>query len=326
MPEFRRILAVCALFACGPFLNAQTMPADQQPEAVTTAPLAAPEDGILPAQKIGPGDLLSLSVANSPELTRNFRVSPDGTLTLPLLTERIQAAGKVPEQVEQEISQALMKDQILVHPVVSVAVAEYRSVPVTVTGAVHHPVTFQAVGKTTLLDAISKADGLDANAAGEILVTSPAASGGQLVRRVSVQQLVDGSDSSVNLTLYGGEVIRVPTAGRVYVLGNVKKPGAFPIQDGDHTTVLEVLALTEGLAPYANKEAYIYRKESGKNGRDEIPIPLTLIMERKAPDVRLQANDIFYVPDNKGRRLTAETLERISGFGLATASGLLIFK
>lgn len=280
----------------------------------------------LPAQKVGPGDLLSLAVANSPELTKNFRVAPDGTLTLPLLTEKIHAAGKVPDQIEQEISQALVRDQILVHPIVSVGVVEYRSVPVSVTGAVRHPVVFQAVGNTTLLDAISKADGLDGNAAGEILVSTPVPNGTTLLRRISVEQLIDGTDPTVNIRLYGGEIIRVPQAGRVYVLGNVKRPGAFPIQDGDYTTVLKIVALTEGLQPYANRDAYIYRKEAGKNERNEIPIPLTQILERKAPDVQLQANDILYIPDNKGRRLTSQTLERIAGFGLTTASGLLIFK
>jgi polysaccharide export outer membrane protein len=182
------------------------------------------------------------------------------------------------------------------------------------------------VGNTTLLDAISKADGLDAGAAGEILISSPAANGNQLVRRVSVEQLIDGADPTVNIRLNGGEVIRVPQAGRVYVLGNVKKSGAFPLQDGDHTTVLKMIALTEGLQPYTSKEAYVYRKEAGKSQRNEILIPLKEIMDRKSPDVELQANDILYVPDNKGRRMTAETLERITGFGLTTASGLLIFR
>ena len=97
----------------------------------------------------------------------------------------------------------------------------------SVTGAVHHPLTFQAIGNTTLLDAISKADGLDSNAAGEILVSTPTPNGGQIVRRVSVEQLIDGTDATLNIRLYGGEVIRVPSAGRVYVVGNVKRSEPF---------------------------------------------------------------------------------------------------
>jgi polysaccharide export outer membrane protein len=118
----------------------------------------------------------------------------------------------------------------------------------------------------------------------------------------------------------------VPPAGRVYVVGNVKKSGAFLIQDGNDTTVLKAIALSEGLLPYANKQAYIYRREAGKNNRDEIPIELSKIMDRKSADVSLHPNDILYIPDSKGRKITAQTLERIAGFGSSTGSGLLVFR
>ena len=117
----------------------------------------------------------------------------------------------------------------------------------------------------------------------------------------------------------------MPEAGRVYVIGNVKKSGAFPIQDGRDTTVLKALAVSEGLLPYSMNEAYIYRREAGKSGRDEIPIQLSQIMNRKAPDVVLKSDDILYIPDNKHRRMAMTTLEKIAGFGSATASGVLIF-
>jgi polysaccharide export outer membrane protein len=283
----------------------------------------------LPEQKVGPGDLISLAVANCPELTRNFRVSHDGTLALPLLKARIQAAGKEPSEIESNVSEALTKEQILVNPVVSAAVVEYRSVPVSVMGAVKRPITFQAVGPVTLLDALTRAEGLSAEAGAEILVTRTRNTvDGQpgLVQRVPVHGLLDDADPSLNMRLYGGEEIRVPPAGRVYVVGNVKKSGAFPIQDGNDTTVLKAIALSEGLLPYANKQAFIYRREAGKNNRDEIPIELSKIMDRKSADVTLHPNDILYIPDNKGRKMTAQTLERIAGFGSSTASGLLVFR
>ena len=283
----------------------------------------------LPVQKIGPNDLLSISVADCPELTRNFRVAADGTLMLPLLSERIQVAGKEPPEIETLITDSLVKDQILVRPVVLVAVAEYRSVPVSVVGAVKRPMTFQAIGNMTLLDALAKAEGLSQDAGPEILVTrSETGTDGKpslVVQRISVKELIDEADPAANIRLQGGEEIRVPPAGKVYVVGNVKKSGAFPIADGNDTSVLKVIALSEGLMPYTNKEAYIYRREGGKDGRDEIPIPLQRILDRKAPDVQLQANDILYVPDNRGKRLTAQTLDRIAGFGASTASGVLIW-
>ncbi len=284
----------------------------------------------LPSQQVGPDDLLTVSVADCPELSRNFRVAADGTVPLPLLKERLKVAGKYPPEIEDEISEALVNEQILVRPVVTVSVAEYRSVPVTVSGAVRHPITFQAIGNVTLLDALTKADGLAPDAGSEILVSKAHASEAEdtreLVQRIPVKGLIDEANPILNVRLHGGEQVRVPPAGRVYVIGNVKKSGAYPIQDSGDTTVLKVLALSEGLLPYSTNEAYIYRREAGKGGRNEIPIQLSQIMNRKAPDVSLQSDDILYIPDNKHRRMTMTTLEKIAGVGAATASGLLIFK
>ena len=283
----------------------------------------------LPVQRVGPEDLLSISVSDCPELTKNFRVMSNGMLVLPLLKERIQASDKLPGEIESELSLALVREQLLVQPVVSVSVAEYRSLPVSVLGAVRRPITFQAAGGVSLLDALTRADGLSPDAGSEILVTrSQAVAKGAtgLVQRISVKQLIDGADPSLNVRLNGGEEIRVPSAGRVYVIGNVKRTGVFPIEDGNDTTVLKVIAQSEGLLPYTNKDAVIYRREAGKSGRDEVQVQLTRIMEHKSPDVRLQANDILYIPDSKGKRISAETLRTITGFGVSAGTGLLIWK
>lgn len=291
-------------------------------------PPSTDPEATLPAQKVGPNDLLSVSVQDCPELTRNFRVSANGTLALPLLKERIQAAGKLPEEIEAALSQALIDDQLLVKPVVSVSVAEYRSVPVSIMGSVRRPITFQAVGEVTLLDALAKAEGLSAEAGPEILISRSRTTGSEaaLLQRIPIKGLIDNADPALNIRLYGGEEIRVPAVGRVYVVGNVKKSGAYPVLDGASTTVLKAIAQSEGLLPYSNKQAFIYRAEAGKNARNEIPIELRQIMDRKAPDVVLQPNDILYVPDSKGRKMTAETLDRLAGFGTSTASGLLIWR
>ncbi len=285
---------------------------------------------VLPSQKIGPGDLISISVADLPEMSKSFRVSSDGLLTLPLLQEKIRAAGKEPDEIEGEVAEALVRDEILVRPVVSASVVEYRSVPVSVLGAVKKPVTFQAVGYTTLLDALTRAEGLGPEAGSEILVTRPRVAGAvasdtAAVQHIPVKGLIDEADPTLNVRLYGGEEVRVPPAGKVYVLGNVKKSGSFPITDNNDSTVMKVIALSEGLLPYTSKEAYIYRKAAGKTDREEITVDLNEIMRRKSPDVRLEANDILYIPDNHARKMTAQTLERIVGFGSSTASGLLVF-
>lgn len=303
-----------------------------QSSAAEGAPAAhAPESQgpVQPIQKVGPDDLLSISVANAPELTRNFRVSSDGSLSLPMLRQKLAVAGKDTPDIEKQIADELAAEQILVQPVVSVSVSEFRSRPVSVLGAVRHPITFQATGNMTLMDALARADGLTDTAGADVLLTHSRepgdSSAGSLVERISVHQLVDEADPSVNVRLYGGEQIRVPFAGRVYVLGNVKRSGAYAIQDNNQLTVLKVLAESEGLAPFWRKEAYIFRKEAGKASRNEITVPLDLMLHRKAPDMGLQANDILYVPDNKAKRVTEQTIEKALSFGIGTASGYVIF-
>ena len=113
---------------------------------------------------------------------------------------------------------------------------------------------------------------------------------------------MSGAGAEFNVELHGGEEIRVPEAGKIFVVGNVKKPGAFAIENASGMSVLEVLALSEGLAPFATKEAFIYRKDEDTGAKNEIEIALRKIMDRKAPDVTLQQNDILYVPDNRGKR------------------------
>ncbi len=297
------------------------------------AALAAPaqEAGAnLPAQRIGPNDLLAVSVYGSPELTRSVRVGADGVIRLPMLKQRIKAAGLMPSDLEIRIAGALGEEQILVDPVVTVAVAEYHSRPISVAGAVRSPVTFQAAGHVTLLDALTRAGGLSPEAGPEVLVSrlQPGQDGTPtaLVQRVQVKSLIDAADPEANLRLAGGEEIRVPEAGRVYVVGTVRRPGAYAVQNAAETTVLQVLALAEGLAPYASRQAFIYRQGGPAGSKHEIAIELGKILARKAPDVPLQPNDIFYVPDNTGRRITVGALEKIAGFGSATASGLLIWR
>jgi len=300
-------------------------PAWSQTQTQMPTPRVIPELGAnLPAQPVGPNDLLAISVYDAPELSRTVRVGADGFIRLPMLHQRIQAQGFLPSALETAIAAALREEQILVDPFVTVTIAEYHSRPISVAGAVKQPIVFQAEGPTTLLEAIARAQGLREDAGREILVSQtqpgPDDKPVMLTRRILVRGLIDDADPALNIVLTGGEEIRVPEVGRVYVVGNVKKPGAFPVQDGSETTVLQMVALAEGLAPYATKEAFIYRRE-GTGVKNEIPVPLDKIMQRKAPDVALTANDILYIPDSKGKHLTARTLEVLVGLtGAATAA------
>ncbi|HLJ51209.1 MAG TPA: polysaccharide biosynthesis/export family protein [Bryobacteraceae bacterium] len=271
----------------------------------------------LPIQRVGPDDLIGISTYDAPELTRTVRVGIDGAIRLPMVKERIHVAGLFPSEVEAAIAEELVKEEIMVDPIITVSVVESRSRPITVSGAVKNPTTFQASGQVTLLDALARANGLAEDAGPEILVSKnqPGPDGKpiSLTQRIIVKALINGADPDLNLRLTGGEQVRIPEAGRVYVVGNVKKPGAFPLRDAGETSVLRALSLSEGLLPYTGEMAYIYRPEGGAGGKNEIPIDLKKIMDRKSPDVPLLANDILYVTDRSGRRSLARVMEIVGG-------------
>lgn len=282
----------------------------------------------LPSQPIGPSDLIAVSIYDAPELSRTIRVGADGYFALPMLKQRLLAKGLYPADLEASISTALRDEEILVSPVVTVTIAEYHSHPISVSGSVKLPLVFQAEGPTTLLEAIARAQGLNADAGREILISrpQPGPDGNtiMLTRRISVRSLFDDADPELNVTLTGGEEIRVPEIGKIYVMGNVKKSGAFPVQDGADTTVMQMLALAEGLSPFANKQAFIYRREAA-GSKNEIAVPLDKIMKRQAPDVPLTANDILYIPDNRGKRFGMAALEKILLFGGTAGATALIY-
>jgi polysaccharide biosynthesis/export protein len=308
---------ILLLTLCAPMVQPQGR-ATPNPEAAAN----------LPAQKIGPRDLIMVQVYGSPELSRSVRVGADGMLRLPMLKQRIKGEGMMPNDLEVMVAQALEEEGLIVDPMVTITVAEYSSRPISVAGAVKEPLTFQASAPVTLLEAITRAGGLTPVAGSEILVsktqTGPGGQPTSLMQRVSVKALIEGTDPEANLRLSGGEEVRVPEAGKVFVVGNVKRPGAFPVEDGAETSVLRMLARAEGLAPFAGKLAYIYRREAS-GSKNEIPIEINKIMLRKAPDAPLLANDVLYIPDNRNGRLGLAILEKLLLFGGTAGATALVY-
>src|ERR1700691_631709 len=123
-------------------------------------PAAETANANLPAQRIGANDLVAVSVYDVPELTRTVRVGADGLMRLPMLKQRIKADGLMPSELETAIATALVAEQLIVDPFVTVTIAEYNSRPISVAGAVKQPLTFQAAGPVNLLATNHKAGGM----------------------------------------------------------------------------------------------------------------------------------------------------------------------
>jgi polysaccharide export outer membrane protein len=274
----------------------------------------------LPAHKIAANDLIALSVYDAPELTRTVRVGPNGMLDLPMLKDGVKAEGLQPAELETAIASRLKSEQILVRPIVNVTIIQYNNRYVSVVGAVHKPLTFQVISATRLLDALAKAEGITNDAGPELLFSR---AGETSVTRISLKELIGGTNSALNLELEGGEEIRIPEARKIYVVGNVKKPAAIPIRDNSEPTVLKLLAGVEGVTPYATSRAWIIRTDPVTSQRTEIPVELKKILARKSPDVLLQADDILYIPDNTNKRVTLETARSVLTVGSGAISAVI---
>ena len=285
--------------------------------------------GALPSQPLGPGDLVQISVLNFPEFTRAVRISAEGAITLPLLKGPVPVRGKLPLEVEGQLRDTLRNEDLVVNPSVSVTVIEYSSRPVSVLGAVKMPVIFQAIGRVTLSDAIIRAGGFAADAGPELLFSrhAPDSPAGEAspTRHILIRRLLESDSDESNLLLTGHEEIRVPPAGRMYILGDVRNPGSYPVLDQTDTTVLKALSLSGGLGPSPAKEAWVIRRDDVTGTKHRIPIDLHAILARSAADYPLVPDDILFIPDNRRRRETLAILDRLVTFGAAIGTGIIIY-
>lgn len=215
---------------------------------------AAAQQAHPPEYVIGPQDVLSVTVFGHSDLSRQFTVAADGTLSVPLIG-RVTAAGQTPSAVEAELTKRL-GDGFLKDPQVSVRVEAYRSQQVFVVGEVRQPGTLYLSGQETLIQVLARAGSTTQNAGKEILIIRPQRStlpAGPLrpdqvtaneVLHVDLEQLQNGTLERT-ITLQNGDTVVVPTAETVYVLGQVRNPGAFTISS--RLTVLQVLSLAGGV-------------------------------------------------------------------------------
>jgi len=284
---------------------------------------------------IGSGDLLSVEVFDVPELSRDVRVSETGYIALPLVPAKIRAQGLTPFQLQDKLAELLQTNGLISTPQVSVAVKEQHSQPITVIGEVKNPMVIQALRKTTLLEVLSQAGGITDTAGNTVIITrppqqasSPDDSGEPPVTTpsqtftISLADVLESGDPRFNVPLVGGDVVAIPRAGIIYVVGAVNHPGGFVIQnDRDRMTALKMLSLAGGATNTAKpKDAIILRKNPDTGKRDEVPVDLKKIMHSPTQDVPLQASDIMFVPDSNGKRV----LNRAGDIALTLTTGIAL--
>lgn len=307
----------------------------------TPKPLTAPHTG-LQDTVIGPEDLLEVYVLDVPEFSREYQVSPTGSISLPLLAQPITAAGLSSSQLCAVIGEKLRTAGLVTSPNVTVRVMQSRVHSVAVAGAVKKPQIYPLFGRTSLLDVLSQAEGLAEDAGDTAIVTrgevavrvlglnpgnGEAGQPSTAPRTVTVdlKHLLEQGDATQNITLYPGDKVVVKRAGIVYVVGAVNKSGGFVLRNNeDQMTVLKAVALAQDLKGTAipQKTMIIRKSMDVAGGREEIPVNLKKILAGKAPDQTLVANDILFVPDSTAKK----ALRRSADAVIQTAVGIAIFR
>ena len=286
---------------------------------------------------VGTGDLLHIDVFDVPELSRDIRVSETGDISYPLIPSKIRAAGLTPFQLEEKLEKLLVENGLVSHPQVSVFLKEQNSQPISIVGAVNHPMIYQVMRPTTLLEVLTAAGGITDDAASEVIITrappptdaktGPASSSDspskdQPTITIRLQDLLESGDPVYNIPVYGGDVITVPHAGIVYVMGaGVQQQGGYVMQNhGEQITVLKAVALAHGMTGFAKADSAVIMRTNPVTGRkDEIPVHIKQIENRKTDDVALQSNDILYIPDSVGLKVLARGSEAAIGVGSQVA-------
>ena len=287
-----------------------------------------------PAYVLGPGDQINLHVAEMEDLPDHpIRIDPSGYIDLPL-AGRVEAAGLTLDQLKAALADQLKK--YITTPEITVNLAESGSQPVSVIGAVNAPGIQQLTGSRRLLEAISSAGGLKTDAGPSVLVTRDPRWGkidapgvvlqanGYSTITLSLDDLLMARDPGNNLILKPDDVVSIPRAELVYVLGDVKKAGGFPLSTHADVSLLHVLSLAEGLGPdNSASHARILRQAPGGDGTPrEIPVDIQKIEAGQAPDVQLLANDVLFVPHSGVKATSRRALEAAIGI----TSGLLIYR
>jgi polysaccharide export outer membrane protein len=278
---------------------------------------------------ISPDDVLEIYILDVPELSRQYRVSPSGTVVLPLLERPLQAAGlKATDFADLLVKQ--LRDQGLVSkPFITVSIAASRLQSVAVTGAVKMPQIYPVFGHTTLLDILSQAQGLSDDASNTAVISRgklgvEATKLKERPETVDLTKLFQSGDAEYNPDLYPGDRVIVPRAGIVYVVGAVVRPGGYPIkQVSNGMTVMQALAFAEDVKPTAKRRntVVIRLDPEAPGGRKRIPLDLKKILAGDAQDPMLQANDILFIPDSQGARALRRGLEA----AIAAATGVAIY-
>lgn len=302
----------------------------------TAAPNDPPARNVLVSldedYRIGPGDIIEITIEDAPELSGQFRVSVGGGISMNYLGA-VDAGRRTPDELARFIADGL-RDRYIFEPNVKVTVKQVNSRSYFVQGAVASSGVYQIEGRPTLLELITLAGGLAQNHgstafiirrnrnaivnapelenAGEESPDAAAARAASMFTLVkaNINGLLKGNFDQ-NMFLEPGDIVNIPQSDLFFVAGDVKAPGSFPLREG--TTVRQAISLAQGVNMTAKAgRGIIFRENSSTGRREEIPVDIDLVMNGKGDDRLLQPNDIILVPNSRMKKIAGPLLNGLA--------------
>lgn len=284
--------------------------------------------------RIGPEDLLDISVYEDERLNKTVRVSSQGEISLPLLGV-LKVEGLTAVQLEREIRD-LLSESLYQNPHVSVFIKEYRGQRISVIGAVEKPGIFDVIGQKTVLEGLALAGGLKEDAGQLLFLIRPRSPDEKHLEKmgdsaestpetliIDLEELLVKGKLSLNLPLKNGDVINIPVSGKIFVGGEVNSPGGFYLK-GKRMTVRQAIATAGGIKPKANASGTVIFRYGEGDEEEVLSVDLNAIHKGESKDVYLRENDIVIVPQSGAKAFLIELRETVRGiFGFGFSLGTL---
>jgi polysaccharide biosynthesis/export protein len=254
--------------------------------------------------RLGPGDLIEVTVFGVANFTHSLRISSAGTIKLPLL-DVIKASGLTPAELEAQLASSL-GSELIRNPQVSVFVREYRSQPVFVLGAVRSPGQYQVSLQLGIVDILTMAGGPAPNAGDEAIIQRRSPTGGPTeMIKIDLRALLEQGDLSLNVRVRGGDVINIQERPNrsVFILGEVNRAGAYQLPAKQELRVTQAFAWAGGPMKTAQMNKGSLVRYDGTGKREEIAVNFEDILKGKKEDFVVQANDIIFVPGSTMKSL-----------------------
>jgi polysaccharide export outer membrane protein len=333
LPLFASFVLSCA--SSSPAKKDTVSPETQMREIETSRQLKAMNERILISAlsskrdpfrdyRIGPEDLLEISVFEDEKLNKTVRVSFQGNINLPLLGV-LKVKGLTASELEREIRD-LLAEKYFQDPHASVFIKEYRNQRISIMGAVDKPGVYDVSGQKTILDLLAISGGLKEGAGKLLFLIRPPTLEDEAPKEqkdpnlptaktfmIDLEELLVNGDLTLNLPLIHGDIINIPVSGKIFVGGEVKAPGGFPLS-GKKLTVSQAVALAGGLkTEAAGSETRIFRYSDKGTGKEIISADVYSIQKGQAEDLYLKENDIIFVPRSGTKAVLNELWDFIKG-------------